>query len=60
MTRPEIERIEALAIDVAKRASGFAARGSVIFNGSIMAEELLAIAIRIRNLAPEVSNGDQA
>jgi len=59
MTRPEIERIEALAIDVAKRASGFASRGSAIFNGAIMAEELLTIAINIRNLAPALSNGDR-
>ena len=63
MTRPEIERISELAIEVARRASGFAARGSAIFNGAILAEELLDVAIKIRNLAPEtiaVTNGEHA
>jgi hypothetical protein len=60
MNRPELERIEELALEVARRAAGFASRGSAIFNGSILAEELLGVAVKIRNLGAraELSNGD--
>lgn len=54
MTQQEIDAIADLSQAVAQRASGFAYRGSAIFNGSILAEELLDVAIKIRNLAPLV------
>lgn len=53
MTQQEIEAISELAQTIARRASGFASRGSLIFNGSIMAEELLNVAIAIRGLVTD-------
>ncbi|MCK1281494.1 hypothetical protein IVB46_40380 [Bradyrhizobium sp. 61] len=50
MKLSEAWAIEALAQSVATRASGFAARGTSIFNGAIVAEELLDIALKIRGL----------
>lgn len=52
MTQQEINAIIDLAEAISKRSSGFAARRGAIFDGLIVADELLDVAIKIRSLAP--------